>query len=294
MLKIHNLKDAVWVELYKTDATEISNAIQKYKLPRNVKGYMLDKHEHSRFEYDDFKDYSILIMRALRSKKIDKVKTSPAVIVIKDNLIVTKNSKSFNKLSDEGECNKFDLIFDFLVEISNPYFAKIDNINAQAEKLQSKNRSINNKKLQEVSNLKSDLVYLKSATAANLLAIHQFENAGVNPSIPIDFTSQEKQKIEDVTVEYNECKYMFDVLNDIVGQIEETYGNIINSNLNQTMKVLTIWSLVLAIPPIISGFYGMNVGLPFANSWFSWIFTIIITIVIIVVMLMYLRKHHDL
>ncbi|WP_054657690.1 CorA family divalent cation transporter [Apilactobacillus ozensis] len=120
------------------------------------------------------------------------------------------------------------------------------------------------------------------------------ENTGSNPSTPISFTSQEKQKIEDVTVEYNECQYMFDVLNDIVGQIEETYGNIINSNLNQTMKVLTIWSLVLAIPPIISGFYGMNVGLPFANSWFSWIFTIIITIVIIVVMLMYLRKHHDL
>ena len=32
-----------------------------------------------------------------------------------------------------------------------------------------------------------------------------------------------------------------------------------NNNLNDTMKFLTVWSLVLTIPTILTGFYGMNV-----------------------------------
>ena len=52
----------------------------------------------------------------------------------------------------------------------------------------------------------------------------------------------------------------------------DAFASIISNNLNIVMKVLSVITIVMAIPNIIFGFYGMNVslpfdGLPFMNTW---------------------------
>lgn len=275
---------------------EVVETIDEYKLPNILKGYMLDAHEHSRFEYNTVKKYSVMIMRALISGQDENVQTAPVIIAFTNDLIITKSDSRY-RIKQETRCNKFDMIFNMLQRINKPYMNKLDQINESVENLQnSRNKSrVNNRHLNEIAILKNDLVYLKTATAANIMAINQLQKSSDNFEIPISFNNRQDQHIDDVAVEYDESKYMFDVLDEIVSQIEDTYSNIINNNLNDVMKVLTVWSLILAIPPIISGFYGMNVGvLPFANSSWSWFFTLVITVAIIYWMLYYLKKHHDL
>ena len=296
MRKIHNLVDSTWVELVDADTSEVVESIDDYKLPNILKGYMLDAHEHSRFEYDNVKKYSVLIIRSLESGQDESVKTSPVVVAFTDKLIITKSSSRY-RIKQESRCNKFDVIFNILQKINKPYMNKLDKINESVERLQNNphKNHINNRSLNNIAILKSDLVYLKTATAANIMSISQLQKSSDNFDIPVSFNQRQDQHIDDVAVEYNESKYMFDVLDEVVSQIEDTYSNIINNNLNEIMKVLTVWSLILAIPPIISGFYGMNVvTLPFANSVWSWFFTLVITVIIIYVMLCYLKKHHDL
>jgi magnesium transporter len=49
----------------------------------------------------------------------------------------------------------------------------------------------------------------------------------------------------------------------------EAYSSVISNNLNIVMKVLSIVTIVMAIPTIIFSAYGMNVnpaGMPFATS----------------------------
>ncbi|CAI2643078.1 magnesium transporter CorA family protein [Apilactobacillus apinorum] len=296
MIKIHQLTDSKWVEMVDANTKEVVETIDEYKLPNILKGYMLDAHEHSRFEYNTVKKYSVMIMRALISGQDENVQTAPVIIAFTNDLIITKSDSRY-RIKQETRCNKFDMIFNMLQRINKPYMNKLDQINESVENLQnSRNKSrVNNRHLNEIAILKNDLVYLKTATAANIMAINQLQKSSDNFEIPISFNNRQDQHIDDVAVEYDESKYMFDVLDEIVSQIEDTYSNIINNNLNDVMKVLTVWSLILAIPPIISGFYGMNVGvLPFANSSWSWFFTLVITVAIIYWMLYYLKKHHDL
>ena len=296
MIKIHQLTDSKWVEMVDANTKEVVDTIDEYKLPNILKGYMLDAHEHSRFEYNTVKKCSVMIMRALISGQDENVQTAPVIIAFTNDLIITKSDSRY-RIKQETRCNKFDMIFNMLQRINKPYMNKLDQINESVENLQnSRNKSrVNNRHLNEIAILKNDLVYLKTATAANIMAINQLQKSSDNFEIPISFNHRQDQHIDDVAVEYDESKYMFDVLDEIVSQIEDTYSNIINNNLNDVMKVLTVWSLILAIPPIISGFYGMNVGvLPFANSSWSWFFTLVITVAIIYWMLYYLKKHHDL
>ena len=62
-------------------------------------------------------------------------------------------------------------------------------------------------------------------------------------------------------------------------QVTDTYANLLDKNLNTTMWIMTIWSLALAIPPIISGFYGMNVKLPILGGWLDWPFSILLSVI---------------
>lgn len=65
-----------------------------------------------------------------------------------------------------------------------------------------------------------------------------------------------------------------------------------NNNLNDTMKFLTVWSLVLTIPTILTGFYGMNVKLPIANNSLDWVVIIILMVVLMVWLVFLMKKNH--
>jgi len=82
---------------------------------------------------------------------------------------------------------------------------------------------------------------------------------------------------------------MFEIETQVVDRIDHTFNSIANNNLNDTMKFLTIWSLTMAVPTIITGFYGMNVKLPLASVRYAWMFTVGISIILIIAMLIMLK-----
>ena len=49
-------------------------------------------------------------------------------------------------------------------------------------------------------------------------------------------------------------------IREIIDGTSELMSNVINNRLNNTMKYLTSITLVMAVPTIISGLYGMNVN----------------------------------
>lgn len=105
-----------------------------------------------------------------------------------------------------------------------------------------------------------------------------------------ELASKTNESIGDLLIEYKQCQTMFDVVGDVVRETESAFGNILNNKLNQTMQFLTIWSLILAIPPIVSGFYGMNVKLPFAGRGEAWFYTVVLTMVMVLLMIVYIKK----
>lgn len=85
---------------------------------------------------------------------------------------------------------------------------------------------------------------------------------------------------------------MVQLYSSITDKLTNNYNNLINNNLNNVMKFLTIYSIVLTVPTIITGFYGMNVKLPFADSPMAWIITIVITIFFSLMVWQLLKKNN--
>ena len=74
---------------------------------------------------------------------------------------------------------------------------------------------------------------------------------------------------------------MAEMATSIVEQMSGMYNNLINIKLNETMRIMTIWSLLMTIPTVISGFFGMNVDLPLAKVEGGWIIITVITAVLL-------------
>lgn len=75
-----------------------------------------------------------------------------------------------------------------------------------------------------------------------------------------------------------------------VESIRNAYSTVANNTLNQRMKTLTVFTVLITLPNVFYGMYGMNIALPFADE--SWAYAGIVgfTFVLILIVFMLAKK----
>ena len=118
----------------------------------------------------------------------------------------------------------------------------------------------------ELHELESTLVYFATSLRANSIVLERLRRYKRLEQYPEDM-----ELLEDVMVEYQQAIEMTTIYRDVIDGTRELMSSVIDSKLNNVMKYLTSITIVMAIPTIISGIYGMNVGgewMPFAKTPF--------------------------
>ena len=59
---------------------------------------------------------------------------------------------------------------------------------------------------------------------------------------------------------------MVEMYSKILARMADTFSSIISNNQNLVMKFLAAMTIILAIPTVISSFFGMNVPVPLAEQ----------------------------
>ena len=67
--------------------------------------------------------------------------------------------------------------------------------------------------------------------------------------------------LRDILIELEQGLNTTKIQLKLVDNISNTFSAIVSNNLNNVMKILTSLTIVLTIPTIIGGIYGMNVKL---------------------------------
>ena len=96
--------------------------------------------------------------------------------------------------------------------------------------------------------------------------------------------------LEDAIIENKQAIEMAKIYSDILNGTMDAYASIISNNLNGVMKFLTSITIVLAIPTMVSSFWGMNVNLPFQNSPIGFIIMIAISLALTLLVTWWLKK----
>jgi magnesium transporter len=68
-------------------------------------------------------------------------------------------------------------------------------------------------------------------------------------------------------------------LRDLAATLRETELTVQSNQLNVIMKKVTSWAAIIAVPTLITGFYGQNVTYPGINTeWGFWVSTLVIVV----------------
>ena len=103
--------------------------------------------------------------------------------------------------------------------------------------------------------LESTLVYFATSLRANGVVLERLSRYKRLEQYPED-----TELLDDVIIENKQAIEMTMIYRDIINGTRELVSSVINNRLNNVMKYLTSITLVMAIPTIISGLYGMNVS----------------------------------
>lgn len=153
----------------------------------------------------------------------------------------------------------------------------MDQLESDKDILNSKLRKRTTKQLLlELSDLETGLVYLLTAANQNVLLLEQLRN---HPHIQ-KLGNIELEELDDALIEARQLAAMTQLDSQILQQLSGAYNNILNNNLNDNLTILTIISILLAVLAVITGFFGMNVQLPWQNEPQAWIWIVILALVL--------------
>lgn len=273
-----------WINVDSTQSHEVKKLKERYSISDEMLTYALDKNERARVEYDPTEKALLLIFKVPNLlKKDNHYETSPMAFILKDQRFFSfVNERTMyveniieRLLNDEPNQSAASLLFHTLFLISDYYFPLVEEVDSQRIQLNKKLREkTTNKNLLALSDLEIGLVYLVTATKQNAVLLEQIKAQSIFSS----FTEQEKEELDDALIEAKQAVEMTKLSSEILDQLSGTYNNLLNNNLNDTMKILTIWSLLLTIPTIVTGFFGMNMPLPFTHSEVGWIISLVISL----------------
>ena len=285
-----------WININSDSIEELQKFCREHSIDKEVVAYSLDRNERPHIEYDQTTKTFVLIFNAANLEKIDNhYETLPMIFIIKEREFITvtnnKNQYLVEKLKvyldNNQDVSIFKFLFTSLFIITDSFFPFMEEMNTDrkiiSDKLKVKTTKQN---LLSLSDLETGIVYFVSASKQNVVLLEQVKAHMVYRGL----NESEKEQFEDALVEAKQLVEMTQISSQILQQLSGTYNNILNNNLNDTMKTLTVLSILLTIPTIITGFFGMNMPLPFENNTLGWIFTIIISGILWLGLSVILRK----
>lgn len=140
----------------------------------------------------------------------------------------------------------------------------------------------------DLHELESTLVYFATSLRANSVVLDRLTRYKRLEQYPED-----KELLDDVIVENRQAIEMTSIYRDIINGTRELMSSVIDNRLNNVMKYLTSITVVMAIPTVISGLYGMNVNekwMPFSDTPHGFLIICVLTLLSCVLTLWFLRK----
>jgi magnesium transporter len=125
----------------------------------------------------------------------------------------------------------------------------------------------------------------------NLISAYSYTNMLYSKMIrKIEFYEEDKEYIKDLMIESDQALNLCRNALKTISNIRHYYSIILSHKLNRTIKILTMFTILISIAAAVSSMYGMNIALPFQDSRLAFLIVIAIIAVIMVGFLYYFKK----
>ena len=285
-----------WIDLDVDKIKNMEDLSDIYGLDKETIEYALDRNERAHMDYNRETETVTFIYNVLDLEK-DKeyYEAIPMTFIVEKQRMITisnhKNAYVIDQMSAYLDSHEALSIYKFLFSgleiISNAYYPVIEEMDKSKDEISALLRQTTTKKnLFALSDLETGMVYLTAAAKQNRLLLEHIQGHALYRR----FNDVEREQFDDAMIEAHQLVSMTDLISQVLQQLSASYNNILNNNLNDSLSILTIISVLLAVLAVITGFFGMNVPLPFTEEPNAWIYILMASLILWAALSQWLKK----
>ena len=286
----------VWINLDVEKIKNLEDLSEIYGLDKETIEYALDKNERAHMDYNRENGTVTFIYNVLDLEKDkDYYEAIPMTFIVENKRMITisnhKNAYVIDQmlayLDSHESLSIYKFLFAGLEIISNAYYPVIEEMDKSKDEISALLRQTTTKKnLFALSDLETGMVYLTAAAKQNRLLLEHIQGHALYRR----FNDVEREQFDDAMIEAHQLVSMTDLISQVLQQLSASYNNILNNNLNDSLTILTIVSVLLAVLAVITGFFGMNVPLPFTEEPNAWIYILMASLILWAALSQWLKK----
>lgn len=290
---LDEIQENCWVNLVNPTEAELRQVSEATGIDYDFLKYPLDDEEIPRVETEE--DQAMIIIHAPIITEDDVMyDTIPLGVVTNDKYIVTVCLQDLNLLEEftssrvkgNATFKKTRFLFHTMNRKTNLFLRYLRDINRRTEEMEGVlSRSMKNKELLYLLNLQKSLVYFSTSLRYNAKVMNRLLRGKA-----VKMYEEDEDLLEDMIIENTQAIEMAEIYSNTTQSTMNAFASLISNNLSDAMKLLTAITIVLAIPTMISGFFGMNVPVPLVALGGLGFYLILIFCVIICITTVLLLK----
>ena len=282
MRELSKIEPGAWIHLGDPSGTEIDAVSAELGIDAELLRAPLDEEESARIDYEDGVNTIIVdIPHIVPTNDGFSYETIPlGVFLTPENIITvcleeTALAEDFwsNRVRDFDTAKKTRFLLQLLYRNATKYLRYLRMIDKASDRLENRlHKSMRNRELIQMLRLSKSLVYFSTSLKANEVILEK-----IMRSHNILKYEEDSDLLEDVIIENKQAIEMAGIYMEILSGTMDAFASLVSNNLNIVTKFLASMTIVMAIPSIFSGFWGMNfASMPFLNT--PWGFYIVLGI----------------
>lgn len=289
---LNDYQPGAWICVEKPAEDEIKQLVNDYKLDPGHMRDALDEDEMPRLEREG--DITYFFMRYAYTNSDMELETAPLLFVVGPNIFITVAQQHLPRLGrftsgkiDFSTTQRTKLVLQIMEQLADEYEVLINNVSRQIKVIRTRLRAhaVGNQDFIDFVLIEDELNEFLSALMPTTAILRRLM---LGRHIPL--YAEDQELVEDLLLTTEQSIEGCQSNIKSIINIREAYATIASNNLNRTMKVLTLATVLIAVPNIFYSMYGMNIALPFAEHPFAYWVVVGVSIVVPAVIIMAARR----
>lgn len=281
-----------WVYVEAPTEDEITMLANRFKLEIGNLEDAIDEDEQPRLEREDGQSY--IFVRFAYKKQNGEVDTAPLLIIFGGEYVITvapvplpAANWLLGSQAAFATTQRAKLVLLLLQQVSEQYDAYISQTSRKIKQIRSRLRShgITNQDFIDFATIEDELNEFLGSLQPNNATLRRLL---VGKHIPL--FDEDQDIVEDILLNNEQSIEASNANLKSITNIRDAYSAISSNNLNRTITLLTIATVLIALPNVFFGMYGMNVHLPFEHAKYAFEFIVGINIVLLLTAVYFVRR----
>jgi len=260
-----------WVDMVNPTDDECEDVALLSGVPEDMLKAALDEEERARFEFDEGCNLYIVDCPIIEEGESgDSYTTLPLGIIYNKNCIITVCLKGNTVLKDfiTGRervfCDKpVHFALTFMLGNAKRFLYCLKQIDRKNHRIQNEmGKTMRNEEIVQLLELQNSLVYFSTSLNSNERVHDRLSRMET-----VQAHEEYRDLYDDISIENKQAIETCNIYKNILSVTMDAYGSIISNNSNDSMRKLTIITILLAVPTMIAGFWGMNMPVPFQEGF---------------------------